>query len=118
MMVLVDTSLWAEHLRRRNSILARLLEDGRVLTHPAVVGELACADLQHRDEILEHLGALPTATVASDHEVHQLVDLHGLDGLGLGWLDAHLLASARLDGCRLWTRDRVLRHAARWLGVG
>lgn len=117
-MTLVDTSVWVEHLRRGDRQLRNLLEDGLVLCHAFVVGELACGNLRNRMEILSLLAELPHATVARHDEVLELVDRHQLHGQGLGWIDAHLLASALLTHCTLWTRDRALARAARDLGIG
>ena len=116
-MVLVDTSIWVDHLRRRRAGLVTLLERAQVCCHPFIVGELACGNLARRSEVLEHLGALPAAVSASHDEVLHLVGTHGLHGRGIGWIDAHLLASALLTGCRLWTRDRALAGVAADLGV-
>ena len=112
-MVLVDTSIWIDHFRRGSSILAGLLEDGLVATHPAVIGELACGTLRQRATTLDLLGRLPTAVAASDVEALRLLDAHRLFGRGLGWVDVHLLAAAALTPCRLWTADRSLDQAAR-----
>ena len=117
-MALVDTSVWIDHLRRGSAELSGLLDQGAVLCHPFVVGELACGNLRRRDEILGHLQALPEAVTASHDEVLHLVHDQRLQGQGIGWVDAHLLASARLSGCRLWTRDRALAAMAAMLGVG
>jgi predicted nucleic acid-binding protein len=115
--VLVDTSVWVDHLRRGNARLADRLERGRVLCHPFVIGELACGNLSRRDEILSLLRALPGAPSASDAEVLSLVESHRLMGRGLGWIDVHLLASALLADRLLWTLDRRLHSAARDLGI-
>ena len=111
-MVLVDTSVWGHHLRRTDRALVGLLERGDVLTHPAVLGELALANLRRREETLELLGQLPRAEVATDHEVLTLVDRSRLFGRGIGWVDAQLLAATLLTGCGLWTADRPLSAAA------
>ncbi|MDO9694959.1 MAG: PIN domain-containing protein [Candidatus Latescibacteria bacterium] len=116
-MTLVDTSVWIDHLRRHDPALAGLLEDGAVLMHPCVFGELACGGLRRRDETLALLKALPVAATADDRETLALVERRGLHGRGLGWIDAHLLAAALLTGCRLWTRDRALARAAADLGL-
>ncbi|MBI4229516.1 MAG: PIN domain-containing protein [Planctomycetes bacterium] len=116
-MVLVDTSVWVEHLRRGNAELGDLLEGGRVLTHPFVLGDLACGRMRDRPGILSLLRALPAAPVAEHEEVLSLVERHRLHGTGLGWIDAHLLASSLLSGSRLWTFDGALRAAARRLGA-
>jgi predicted nucleic acid-binding protein len=115
--VLVDTSIWVDHFRRSNHDLESLLEEGEVLTHPFVIGELACGSLAHRSEVLDLLGSLPTALVATPDETLTLIDTHRLFGTGLGWVDVNLLASARLSGHSLWTADRRLRTAAERLGL-
>ncbi len=114
-MTLVDTSVWVDHFRAANPQLQQMLVEGRVLTHPFVIGELACGNLHVRNEILGLLKELPSAEVAGHEEVLQLIDTRRLWGQGLGWIDAHLLASALLTGCELWTRDRSLHAAARRL---
>ena len=112
-MILVDTSVWIDHLRGGNPELARLLDQSLVLTHPFVVGELACGNLKHRTRILADLDALPRAVTATHDEVLRLIADRKLWGSGLGWIDAHLLASALLTGCGFWTLDRKLERAAR-----
>ncbi len=112
-MVLVDTSVWVEHLRRGNAALSELLKEGVVLCHAFVVGELACGTLRNRGEILGLLSALPRARIAADREVMLLLEERRLYGKGLGWVDAHLLASALLNTCGLWTFDKALDACAR-----
>ena len=108
-MVLVDTSVWIDHLRSGDAVLADLLEEARVLGHPFVVGELACGNLKNRREILRHLGELPEAPLATHLEVMTFIERHGLMGRGVGYVDVHLLASTALaDATRLWSRDRRL----------
>lgn len=116
-MILADTSVWIDHFRMGNARLSDLLNEGAVLCHPFVIGELACGNLRKRDEILSLLAALPEAPAALHGEVLGFVAQHGLNGRGLGWIDAHLLASAMLSKCRLWTLDKQLERAARKLGV-
>ncbi len=118
MTVLVDTSVWVDHLRRGNQQLVDLLEGSRVLCHPHVIGELACGNLHNRAEILDLLDALPQATAVSSPEALTFLDAHSLYGRGLGWIDIQLLASARLTGCPLWTLDRRLAKAAAELEAG
>lgn len=110
-MILVDTSVWIDHLRRGSNRLSDFLDQGRVLIHPFIIGELACGNLRNRDEILILLNALPEAQMAEHLEVMRLVDSYSLHGLGLGWIDMHLLASALLTECGMWTMDRRLKRA-------
>lgn len=117
-MVLADTSVWISHIRSGEPDLVRLLEAGLVLMHPFVLGELACGNLSNREDTLADLATLPTAARASDKEVMVLIERHRLWGLGIGWVDAHLLASALITPCRLWTLDRRLAEAGVRLGVG
>jgi len=117
MIVLVDTSVWIDHLRRGNAQLAGFLDEGNVLCHPFVIGELACVNLKRRAEVLRLLAALPSARVAEHEEVLHLLSSRRLHGKGLGWIDAHLLASAFLTSCPLWTFDKTLAAAARSLNV-
>ena len=115
--MLVDTSIWIEHLRRGHPAFASRLERGEVVTHPFVIGELACGGLRQREVVLELLSALPACEVAEHEEVLVFVDQHRLMGSGLGWVDVHLLAAARLSGERLWTLDRGLLTAAKRLDI-
>ena len=112
-MILVDTSVWIDHLRKSDTALAAVLRDGRVLTHPFVIGELACGTLKNRKELLSLLQDLPSAPVATDAEARGFIARHGLMGRGIGYLDVHLLAATALAGCaRLWTRDKRLAAVA------
>ena len=111
-MTLVDTSVWIGHLRAGNRMLRSLLAGGEVLAHPFVVGELACGTLRNREEILTLLQALPEAQVAEHEEVMRVVEREQLYGQGIGWIDAHLLASARLSRAALWTLDGHLSKIA------
>lgn len=115
--MLVDTSVWIDHLRRGNRRLASCLENGEVESHPFVVGELACGRLKRRDEILSLLGSLPRVIEAEHDEVLALVESRRLSGRGLGWIDAHLLASTVLTGTTLWTLDQRLAGEAKKLAV-
>ena len=116
-MTLVDTSVWVEHLRRGSLRLRGLLDDGEVLGHPFVLGEIACGTLANRHEILDLLGALPPVAEASHAEALHALDAHRLHGKGLGWVDIHLLASALLSGANLWSLDAALAREARRFGV-
>jgi predicted nucleic acid-binding protein len=116
--ILVDTSVWVDHLRADDERLAALLDAGEVLGHPFVIGELALGSLRRRDAVLNDLRDLRQAPVASAEEVLQLIDSEALFGSGIGYVDAHLLASARLTaGTQLWTRDQRLQVVAARLGV-
>jgi predicted nucleic acid-binding protein len=117
-LILVDTSVWIGHLRASDTRLIDLLERGEVLSHPAVVGEIGLGSLRQRDLVIESLRALPQAVPASDDEVMLMIGQHRLHGRGIGWIDAHLLASARLTpDARLWTGDKRLMTVAQMLGV-
>jgi predicted nucleic acid-binding protein len=119
--ILVDTSVWIDHLRAGDSRLVALLRDGQVLAHPWVTGELALGHLSRRGEIIALHRNLPQATVATDIEVLTLIDNLQLYGVGIGYVDAHLLAATRLTpGTRLWTRDKRLAAVAsqQRLGAG
>lgn len=112
-MILVDTSVWIDHLRSGEPSLAAALEAGRVMMHPFVLGELACGNLANRSEVLELLGNLPAAPTATDPEAVDFIERRSLMGRGVGYIDVHLLASIALSGDgRLWTRDRRLVAAA------
>jgi len=115
--ILVDTSVWVAHLLQGNSRLAALLEESKVLIHPFVIGELALGNLKQREKILELLGDLPTGTVATHDEVLSMINGRSLAGSGIGWVDAHLLASALLSDAALWSLDHRLTAAATHLAV-
>jgi predicted nucleic acid-binding protein len=117
--ILVDSSVWIEHLRHSNELLTDLLDRQQVLMHPFVVGELALGHLRPRDMLLGVLQVLDQVIVARDDEVMRLIDEERLFGIGLGYVDAHLLASVRLTpGTSLWTRDKRLSTAAERLSLG
>lgn len=111
-MILVDTSVWVEHLRSGTAELQSLLNDGDVLCHPFIIGELACGNIKNRREILSLLKDLPMASIADDDEVMTSIEHHGLMGKGLGYIDVHLLASAILTNVPLWTLDKRLRDVS------
>jgi predicted nucleic acid-binding protein len=116
--ILVDTSVWINHLRTTNNRMRSLLFDKEVLIHPFIIGELAVGNLHPRDEMLALLKALPAIGVAGDDEVLELIEQHRLFGRGVGYVDAHLLTAARLAaGTLLWARDRRLHDAANQLGL-
>jgi len=116
--ILVDSSVWVDHLRKGDVTLARMLDSEQVLAHPFVIGELALGSLRQRESILAALQDLPQAMVASETEVLRFIDQEGLYGRGIGYVDAHLLASGRLtSGASLWTRDKRLLAVAGQLGL-
>ena len=117
-MILVDSSVWVDHLRQGDQRLVTLLEASQVLTHPFVVGEIALGSLKNRESILSSLKALPQAAPATDEEAQQFIESNALFGLGIGYIDAHLLAAVRLNaGSRLWTRDKRLNAIASRMGL-
>ncbi len=117
-MILVDTSVWIDHLRKGVPRLADGLEQGRVLMHPFALGELACGHLKNRGEVLQLLGDLPAAPVAAEGEALEFIERHALMGRGIGYVDIHLLASAALVGAEgLWTLDRRLAGVAAELNL-
>ena len=111
-MVLVDTSVWVAHLRQGDVGLEVLLNEGRVVCHPFIIGELACGNLRNRYEILTHLQALPQAIPSGPEEVLRFIENFGLMGKGLGYIDMHLLASSLLTKVPLWTLDKKLNGVA------
>jgi predicted nucleic acid-binding protein len=117
-LILVDTSVWINHLRYGDTTLTNLLNAGQVCVHPFVIGELALGNLQQRDDILDILNNMPRSKIATDEEVMKLINLSKLYGQGIGYIDAHLLASTRLTpGSLLWTLDKRLRAVANQLGL-
>jgi predicted nucleic acid-binding protein len=110
--ILADTSVWVEHLRRGSPALRGALEDGLVVCHPFIVGELALGALRQRAPILDLLTALETLPVSPHDDVLALVERRALAGRGIGWVDAHLLASALIARTPLWTLDRRLAAVA------
>ena len=112
-MILVDTSVWIDYLRAGDAVLATMLNSSQVLMHPFVLGELACGNLRNRTEVLALLKDLPQAALANDEEVLFFIERHALMGLGIGYVDAHLLAAVTLGGMtKIWTRDKRLRAVA------
>ena len=115
-MILVDTSVWIDHLRHGEPELAAALQQSQIMVHPFVLGELSCGNLKARIQVLSLLESLPAATMATDVEVRAFIDQQALMGRGIGYIDAHLCASARLSGVQLWTRDKRLHAMASELG--
>ena len=117
-MILVDTSVWIQHLRTGEPTLVELLDGSQVLSHPYVLGELALGRLSQREEILGLLSGLPRSAVATHDEVLAFVETHDLPGTGIGYVDAHLLAATLLTpDSDLWTRDKRLAAAAAQIGI-
>jgi predicted nucleic acid-binding protein len=117
-MILADTSIWIDHLRNSDAAMQRLLGQQRIAMHPFIIGEIALGHLVNREVILQSLGELPAATVADDKEVLKFIALHSLHGLGIGFVDVHLLAALKLSAnTRLWSRDKKLASAAAALGL-
>jgi len=116
--ILVDTSIWIDHLREGSRALTNLLNDGEVLCHPFIIGELSCGNLRQRREIIALLHALPPLDRASDDEVLFFIEKHRLFGKGLGLIDIHLLASCSMSSCQLWTKDKRLMKIAENLRIG
>ena len=117
-MILVDTSVWIDHLRRSVAELIVSLEGTMVVVHPLVIGELACGNLKNRATILDALRRLPSAVEATHDEALMFIERHGLMGRGIGYIDALLLASTALGGdTRLWTRDQRLGRVAQSLDL-
>jgi predicted nucleic acid-binding protein len=117
--ILVDTSIWIDHLRRGDELLQDLLDKSEVLAHPFIIGELALGSWRGRDVALRRLGRLPRATIARDYEVMRLIEQYTLFGQGIGYVDAHLLAATRLTTpeTQLWTRDKRLSAVAERLSL-
>ncbi len=116
-MIVVDTSVWIDHLRRPDEALSRHIAEAVVAIHPLVIEEIACGHLQHRTRVLSELAKLPMAPVASHDEILHFIERHRLGGSGLGPVDVHLLASAHLAHALLFSRDAALNRAATTLGI-
>lgn len=117
-MVLVDTSVWVDHLRNGNNQLIGLLSEGDVLCHPFIVGELACGSIKNRKEILSLLQSLPMAVQASHQEVLGFIENKKLQGKGVGYIDVHLLASTFLSNSIFWSLDKKLNSLAKGMKIG
>ena len=117
-MILADTSVWLDHLRRPDMHLSRLLAKESVLMHPMVIGEIAMGSVSRRQAKLKALLQLPQAVTAYHEEVLHFVEERKLWGLGIGYVDAHLLVSTKLTAQSvLWTRDKRLQSAAELLDL-
>lgn len=117
-MVLVDTSVWVSHFRETNGDLVELLNEGDVVCHPFIIGELACGNLANRASIIALLEALPAALVVDHEELLSFIETRKVMGKGLGYIDVHLLAAALLTGVSLWTLDKRLDKVAGELQCG
>jgi predicted nucleic acid-binding protein len=116
-MVLVDTSVWVSHLKGGNTELAYLLNNGTVLCHPLIIGELACGNLKDRAVIISFLKLLPMSIEADHDEVLSFIENNRLMGKGIGYVDAQLVASAVLTGVPIWTLDKKLAQVADGLHI-
>lgn len=117
-MILVDTSIWIDHLRKADPRLQKLLNNHEVLSHPLVVMELALGSIANRQQVLADLSLLPQAQVAENDELFRLIETRSLHRKGIGVTDLHLIASALLGtSVLIWTRDRSLTAVAASLGV-
>ena len=117
-MILVDTSVWVDHLNHGDDELVALLNDHRIQIHPFIIGELACGTLRNRQRVLMGLGEIPSVEMVANRSVIDFIEQHTLFGVGIGWVDVHLLAAtARTEGCQLWTRDKRLHTQAERLSL-
>jgi predicted nucleic acid-binding protein len=117
-MVLVDSSIWIDHLRKPVRAFFGLLEGHQVLAHPFLIGEIAMGSLRDRARVLQSISELPMATLAREEEVLRMIERDALHGLGIGYIDAHLIAATRLTpDAELWTRDKRLDSIAHALGL-
>jgi predicted nucleic acid-binding protein len=117
MMVLVDTSVWVHYLRLGNTELEKLLNKGQVMCHQFIIGEIACGNIKNRTEILNLLQQLPKATLAKHEEVLEFIETNKLMGRGLGYIDIHLSASAKLTEVPIWTTDKRFGEINKELGI-
>ena len=116
-MILLDTSVWVDHLRKGDSLAVRVLESGRAAVHAFVIGELACGNLKARARVIDLLQSMAQLAMAADDEVLHFIETRKLMGRGIGYVDAHLLAAVTIGSALLWTRDKRLREIATELGV-
>lgn len=116
-MILVDTSIWVDHLRKGNRCLEKLLMDAEVVCHPFITGELACGNIKNRSEFFSLLQALPVTPTIDLTEYLYFIEQNHLQGIGIGFVDVHLLASAKLSEIPLWTNDERLKNAASSLKI-
>lgn len=111
-MILVDTSIWIDHLRSGSRALASLLQNDAVCAHDFVIGELACGNLRNRKEVLGLIQSLPRLSPATEDEALFFIEQQRLMGCGIGYIDVHLLAAAVIRGIPIWTKDKRLMAVA------
>jgi len=117
-MILADTSVWIDHLRKTDPVFTEQLNESQIVMHPAIMGEILLGSLSNRSAIETALSEMPQAITASDKEVMFFINTAKVFGRGIGWVDTHLLVSAKLTGAKLVTRDKRLAEVARELGFG
>ena len=116
-LILADTSVWVDHMRAPDPLMLEFASQQRLLIQPCVIGELGMGNLRGRDEFIRSLRRMDHVVRARADEVTCLVEENRLSGLGLSWVDVHLLASCLLmDGVHLWTRHRLLSTVAARFG--
>ncbi|WP_371396320.1 type II toxin-antitoxin system VapC family toxin [Fretibacter rubidus] len=115
-MILADTSIWIDHLRKSDPVFSNQLTAGDIVMHPFIMGEILLGSLSNHTVIETALSEMPQALKASDKEVMFYINSAKIHGRGIGWVDTHLLVSAKLSGARLVTRDKRLADVARELG--
>ncbi len=117
-MILADTSVWVDHFRSDDNEMRKQLENGQIVIHPLIIGELALGSLRDRTKTLSYLDLLPQVEVAQINEVRQMIEARSLYSRGIGLIDAHLLAATFLTASTvLWTRDTRLRSVAETLAI-
>lgn len=116
-MILADTSVWINHLDKTNEVMSRLLRDKKIVLHPFVIGEIALGNLRNREPVLTNLQKFRSLALAGESDVLQLIEMHSLFGMGIGYVDCHLLAAAALANARLWTADKRLAEASQRLNL-
>jgi predicted nucleic acid-binding protein len=116
--ILADTSIWIDHLRSGNKEMGKRLQQGRIVIHPFIIAELALGSLRKRTQTLALLDLLPQVRMPQMAEVRQMIEARGLYSLGIGLIDAHLIASVFINSpTLLWTRDKSLRKVAESFGI-
>jgi predicted nucleic acid-binding protein len=116
-MVLVDTSVWVSHLRHGNPKLQEMLQEGKVVSHPFIIGELTCGNISNRVEIISLMQSLPMLDIVEHEELLLFIEHNKMMGTGLGFVDVHLMAAAILAGIPLWTQDKSLKQACSRLSI-